>query len=125
MDNQIPAWAQTLIESNKALTKEVATLRNRVHAGSRSQQLEAAIEKASPALQRATRSTFDRMRFETDEDFAEYLAELDQLVAEDVQSRADSGLGVDAPAKAGKTSDKDVSPFMQSFLNQQKQEATE
>lgn len=124
--DEAPAWFKQHVEQQnkviETLTGKLAAFEAGQVGKTRRQQLEAKLEKASPLVKKALLSAYDRASFNTDEDFNEYLAEIEQTVAEDVQSQADAGLGNDVPAKmlgGGKLGEKEVSPMMQSFLNEQ------
>lgn len=122
-----PGWFKQYTEQQnkliESLTKELATIKAGDVAKSRRALLERKLDKASDTLKKTITSAFGRMKFETDEEFNEYLAEIEQTVTEDVQARVDAGLGLDAPAKVlggGKLGEKEVSPMMKSFLDEQK-----
>lgn len=101
--DEAPAWFKAHTEKQDKVIEALTAKLTKLEAGeatkSRSQLLAAKIEKASPTLQKTINAAFGRMSFATDEDFNEYLAEIEQTVSEDVQAQSDAGLGVDAPVK--------------------------
>lgn len=125
-----PAWFKQHVEQQNKVIETLTSKLTAFEAGqvgkSRREQLEAKLEKASAPVKRAVLAAYDRASFSNDDEFTEYLAEIEQTVAEDVQAQADAGLGNDVPAKmlgGGKIDEKEVSPMMKSFLNEQAEAA--
>jgi len=128
--DEAPAWFKQHVEQQnkviETLTGKLAAFEAGQVGKTRRQQLEAKLEKASPLVKKALLSAYERATFNTDDEFSEYLAEIEQTVTEDVQAQSDAGLGGDAPSKVlggGKIGEKEVSPLMKSFLNEQAEAA--
>src|SRR5690606_8396945 len=117
--DEAPAWFKQHVEQQnkviETLTGKLAAFEAGQVGKTRRQQLEAKLEKASPLVKKALLSAYERATFNTDDEFSEYLAEIEQTVTEDVQAQSDAGLGGDAPSKVlggGKIGEKEVSPLM-------------
>jgi hypothetical protein len=95
--DETPAWAQALIDTNKALQAEVAAIKAGNTTSSRRSTLEAKLKDAPEKFKARTLRDFDRLKLETDEDFTNYLADIEQDVADEIQAQSDAGLGGDAP----------------------------
>lgn len=129
--DEAPAWFKQHVENQnkviESLQKELSSFKSGEVGKTRRQQLESSLEKASPLVKKAIIAAFDRASFETDEEFTEYLAEVQQTVTEDVQAQSDAGLGGDAPAKilggGGKLKDDEVSPTVKAILDARDKEA--
>lgn len=129
--DEAPAWFKQHVENQnkviESLQKELSSFKSGEVGKTRRQQLESSLEKASPLVKKAIIAAFDRASFATDEEFTEYLAEVQQTVTEDVQAQSDAGLGGDAPAKilggGGKLKDDEVSPTVKAILDARDKEA--
>lgn len=125
--DEVPAWAQSLIETNKALQAELITLKTGQVSQTRRQQLEAKLKDAPEKFKARTLRDFDRLKIDSDEDFTNYLADIEQDVADEIQAAADAGLGIDAPtggSGGSKLKDDEVSPEMKLIIEQRKAEAS-
>lgn len=101
--DEAPAWFKQHVEQQnkviETLTGKLAVFEAGEATKSRKQLLEGKLEKASDTLKKTITSAFGRMTFNSDDEFNEYLAEIEQTVTEDVQAQSDAGLGVDAPVR--------------------------
>lgn len=95
--DETPAWAQALIDTNKALQAEVAAIKAGNTTSSRRSTLEAKLKDAPEKFKARVLRDFAKMNLETDEDFTDYLADIEQDVADEIQAQSDAGLGGDAP----------------------------
>ncbi|CDS94499.1 conserved hypothetical protein [Sphingobacterium sp. PM2-P1-29] len=119
--DEAPAWASALIESNKALQTELASIKQGNTTQTRRQQLETKLKDAPEKFKARALRDFDRLKIDSEEDFTSYLADVEQDVAEEVQAASDRGLGNDAPARSaggGKLKDDEVSPAMKDIIAQ-------
>jgi hypothetical protein len=124
--DDVPAWASALIESNKALQTELASIKQGNTTQTRRQQLETKLKDAPEKFKARALRDFDRLKIDSEEDFTSYLADVEQDVAEEVQAASDAGLGNDAPARSaggGKLKDDEVSPGMKEIVAQREAEA--
>lgn len=124
--DDVPSWASALIESNKALQSELASIKAGNTSQTRRQQLEAKLKDAPERFKTQTLRNFDRIKLDSDDDFTNYLAEVEQDVADEVQAVSNAGLGGDNPGRGaggGKLKDDEVSPAMKEILEQRKVEA--
>ncbi|SMG32142.1 hypothetical protein [Sphingobacterium psychroaquaticum] len=128
--DEMPAWFKAHVESQnkviETLTTTVVNLQNGNTAQSRRQQLEAKLKDAPERFKAQTLRNFDRLKLDSEDDFANYLAEVEQDVAEEVQAASDAGLGIDSPVRGaggGKLKDDEVSPAMREIVEQRKVEA--
>lgn len=106
--DDVPAWASALIESNKALQTELASIKQGNTTQTRRQQLETKLKDAPEKFKARALRDFDRLKIDSEEDFTSYLADVEQDVAEEIQADSDRGLGNDAPARSaggGKTTE--------------------
>ncbi len=98
-DEDIPAWAQALIDGNKALTEKLAALEGNKVTGDRKSQILAKLKDADEAYSTKVIRDFGRMSFADDAAFEEYLGEVESDYTGHVQTTAESQLGKDAPFK--------------------------
>lgn len=119
-----PNWAKSLIQTNKALAERLEKIEADKVVGSRSQQLSTKLAKVSDADKARITRDFGRMKFETDEEFEEYLSDIEADVATMVQADADSGAEGYVPAggsgsgsggKVKEASDKELDEVMENF----------
>lgn len=107
--NQVKTLAQGLAAVQ---TKEVATTRKDL--------LLAKLEKTPEVYKAKALKDFARMKFETQEEFDEFLADSETDAASAIQGASDAGLGGDAPPKgyvpAKGADEKEVSPAMKELI---------
>lgn len=108
-----PAWAKGLVESVETLRGEIATLKGEKVATSRKSKL-AELLKDSGSYGNRILKSFDRMKFETDEEFEDFYSEVEEDLKAYNQERADAGLatlGNPPAAGGGKGTGKEDEPF--------------
>lgn len=118
-----------LIEQNKLLFGEIASIKGEKVTNTRKEQLAAKLENAPDAFKNKILKDFGRMKFETDDEFNDYLSETETDAADFVQEQSNAGLGVDrptVPVVGLKAAEKEVSPLMKNYLETQaaKEKAT-
>jgi len=96
-DDDIPAWAQALIDGNKALTETVQGLKGEKVVGDRRSAILAKLKDADEAYSTKVLRDFGRMSFADDAAFEEYLGEVESDYNGHIQTTAESQLGKDAP----------------------------
>lgn len=89
--DEIPAWAQALIDSNKALNDQLAAIKGEKLTDSRRSKLEDLL-KGTKSFGESKLRDFRRMKFETDDDFDEFFAEVEADLKSFNQERANAGL---------------------------------
>lgn len=128
--DEAPAWFKQHVETQnkviETLTSTVANLQKGNTIQTRRQQLEAKLKDAPEKFKQRTLRDFDRLKIDSDDDFTNYLADVEQDVADEIQAASDAGLGNDSPvrgASGGKLKDDEVSPAMKEIVEQRKAEA--
>lgn len=93
--------AAAIKKANEPLLEEINSIKAGKTTESRVQQLEAALKDVAPELKQNTLKAFNRMNFESDESFSEYLTEATADATALNQTFVDSGLSSFRPAGAG------------------------
>ncbi|WP_313515168.1 hypothetical protein [Sphingobacterium sp.] len=128
--DEMPPWFKAHVENQnkiiEGLTTQLTNFQKQDTAKSRRELLEGKIKDAPEKFKSRTLRDFDRLKIESDEEFNEYLADIEQDVADEIQFAADSGLGIDSPTGGiggQKLRDDEVSPAMKQLVEQRKAEA--
>lgn len=100
-NDDVPAWAKSLIDSNKALNEKLSAFEKGKTASTRKEVLEQKLKDAPAAIKAKTLKDFDRMQFETDDDFNAYLTETETDLGVVVQEFANKGLAAHQSPIAG------------------------
>ena len=98
-----PDWAKGLLDTVETLRGEISTLKSEKTATSRKSKL-AELLKDSGSYGNRILKSFDRMSFETDEEFDDFYSEVEEDLKAYNQERADAGLANlgNPPAAGGK-----------------------
>lgn len=97
-----PEWAASLLKTVETLTNEITTLKGEKVASTRKARLEELLKDAGSYGKR-TLKNFDRMKFETDDEFDEFYSEVEEDLKAYNQERADQGLAaLGNPPAAGR-----------------------
>jgi hypothetical protein len=116
---EVPEWAKNITASLETLTKGFNQLQTEKVTGSRKDQLAKLLADAPEAYRTKALKDFGRMKFETDEEFAEFLSESETDAADYIQGESNAGLGGDAPARGTATTktaaEKEVSAEMKQY----------
>lgn len=96
-EDDIPAWAKTLIEGNKTLAETVKALKGEKEVNDRRSAVLAKLKDADESYSAKVLRDFGRMNFADDAAFEEYLADVEADYSTHVQAQAESKLGADAP----------------------------
>ncbi len=122
-DVDVPAWAKTIIESNKTLTEKLAAFENGKTADSRKTKLGKAIEKAPEKIRSRYEKDFGRMKFETDDDFDSWLTEVTTDVDAISHDFSQKGTVIKPPMGGkGAAGDETVSPIVKARADARKAE---
>jgi len=93
-DGETPAWAKSIIEGNEMMRKELAILKSADVAKTRLQSLNEKLNGCKDETFKAlTIKNFNRMKFETDDEFTEYLTDTEKDIATANQNAANLTLG--------------------------------
>lgn len=128
--DEMPGWFKAHVEGQnkiiEGLTNSLATIQKGSLIQTRRQQLEAKLEKAPERFKTRTLRDFEMLNLDSEDAFNNYLATIEQDVAEEIQASSDAGLGNDFPgnsAGGGKLKDDEVSPSMKLYVQQREAEA--
>lgn len=106
-----------LLEQNKVIMEQLQGIKNEKETQSRSDLLQAEIKETPLMFKQATEKAFNRMNFETDEAFTEYLTEIKTSAVEAIQIGKESGLAFTTPTKdVHKPNPDEVSPEMEKAI---------
>lgn len=117
-DEDMPAWAKALVTSTQALALGFEAIKGEKLINTRKEQLAKILENTPDAFKNKALKDFNRMKFETDEEFNDYLTDTQTDAADFIQDQSNTGLGGDAPARglAGKpAAEKEVSAEMKQY----------
>lgn len=89
--DEIPAWAQALIDSNKTLSDQLAAIKGEKLTDTRRSKLETLL-KGTKSFGESKLRDFRRMKFDTDDDFDEFFSEVEADLKAFNQERANAGL---------------------------------
>ena len=100
-NDNAPEWAKGMMKTIEALNGEIATLKGEKVTTSRKEKLESMLKDTGTFGTRTLKS-FSKMKFENDEEFEEFLTDVEGDLKAFNQERADSGLStMGAPPSAG------------------------
>lgn len=117
-DADMPAWAKALIQSNQTLAQSLDAIKGEKVTNDRSTQLAKILENTPEAFKNKAIKDFKRMKFETEEEFNDYLTETETDAADLVQEQSNLGLTGQKPAAGFGTKiggEKEVSPEMKQY----------
>lgn len=89
--NDAPDWAKGMMQTIEALTGKISALEGEKLTASRKSKLEALLKDAGTFGTRTLKS-FNKMKFENDEEFEEFYSEVEEDLKSYNQERADAGL---------------------------------
>ena len=99
--NEVPAWAQALIDQNKALAEKVTAIKAGSVSNHRRNKLKNKLEGTPDKFKSKILKDFERMGFEKDEDFENYLTETETDIADIKQDLSNQGLrGIGTPKES-------------------------
>jgi len=104
-EDEMPKWAEALIETNKLMQQQLQTMQAERVTNSRRESLSALVKDTGTFGKRILKN-FDRMQFDTEEDFEEFKSEVESDLAALNQERANEGLSKLGPSAAGSASTK-------------------
>lgn len=96
--DEIPAWAQAILDSNKSLKDEIAVLKGEKLTDKRKSKLEKLL-KDTGAFGTRTLKSFAKMKFDNNDEFDEFYSDVEEDLKSLNQERANAGLAkLGAPA---------------------------
>ncbi|MNY44137.1 hypothetical protein D3C86_1791390 [compost metagenome] len=101
-DTEMPAWAKALVTSTQALAKGLESIQGEKLTNTRRQQYEKALEGTSDAFKAKALKDFGKMKFETDEEFTEFLTDTETDAADFIQEVSNNGLTNQNPVRGVK-----------------------
>jgi hypothetical protein len=124
---EVPEWAKGFTTALETLSKGLTAMQTEKVTGSRKDQLAKLLAETPEAYRNKALKDFSRMKFETDEEFNDFITESETDAAEFIQGESNAGLGADARPRStavGKvTAEKEVSAEMKQYLADRAAEA--
>lgn len=100
-NDDAPEWAKGLVQTVQTLNDEIAALKGEKVTTTRKEKLESLLKDAGTFGTRTLKS-FNKMKFENDEEFEEFYSEVEEDLKSYNQERADAGLSIlGAPPASG------------------------
>lgn len=90
-NDDAPEWAKGLVQTVQTLNDEIAALKGEKVTTTRKEKLESLLKDAGTFGTRTLKS-FNKMKFENDEEFEEFYSEVEEDLKSYNQERADAGL---------------------------------
>lgn len=75
-DEKVPAWAKAIIESNKLMSQEIASMKQEKTVNNRQAQLAEVLKNAPESVRTRYEKDFSRMTFKDDDDFTGWIGEI-------------------------------------------------
>lgn len=118
-DDDVPAWAKALIDSNKALQERMTKMDEDKTSSARKAQLETVIAGLPEPIKALYVDSFDRMSFKDDDDFATWMkAKKDEV--ENVNKTVLAKTGIVTPPKVGGSGTGEVNAALKAQVEAQK-----
>jgi len=114
--NEVPEWAKAMMEQNKNLADKLAGFQGQEVNKSRLQILEGHLKDVPETFKAQKLKDFNRMSFENEESFAEYLAEFEVDVTALNQELSDKGMSSHARPFMGGANKDGVSSSVADFI---------
>lgn len=116
--NDMPEWAKQLLEQNKKLSESLQVLQGTKVHENRLAQVQKVLGQAPKWYSDTVTASFGKMKFETDEEFAEYTQVLKTQTDTTIQAIKESGIVMTPPGGATLPPAPDaVSPMFQKALD--------
>lgn len=91
--DEMPAWAKALAKQNEALKEQLSELRTGKVTDTRKLHLEAKLKDVNPKLRTRVLKSFEKMKFDSDEEFNEFVEETVADLGDFSKDDANTGLG--------------------------------
>jgi hypothetical protein len=118
VDPDMPAWAKALVTSTQALAKGLESIQGEKMANTRKQQYESKLEGIPAKVKAKALKDFAKMKFETEDEFNEWLAETESDVEEMIQEESNNGLTNQMPVRGVKVTPGKVKPATDAELDE-------
>lgn len=102
VDPEMPAWAKALVTSTQALAKGLESIQGEKVTSTRKQQYEKVLEGTSDTFKVKALKDFGKMKFETDDEFTEFLTDAETDAADFIQEASNNGLTNQTPVRGVK-----------------------
>lgn len=124
---KIPAWAQSIIDSNRSMAQELASLKQEKTTNSRQAQLAEILKNAHESVRTRYEKDFARMAFKDDDDFAGWLTEITpdiQQMTTDLTPAKPKGVGSPKGGTAQGATTEKVNPLIQARIDERAKAVT-
>jgi hypothetical protein len=118
VDPDMPAWAKALVTSTQALAKGLESIQGEKVANTRKQQYESKLEGVPAKVKAKALKDFAKMKFETEDEFNEWLAETESDVEDMIQEESNNGLTNQTPVRGVKVTPGKVKPATDAELDE-------
>lgn len=124
-NGDMPAWAKTLIDSNKALELKLASMEGEKTANTRKSVLNGILKDAPEKIRQRYEKDFARMQFNDEDDFKSWIDEVTPDIQALVTEYTAKG-GVVTRPKAGTeaSKEKEISPLLKQRIEERKAETS-
>lgn len=120
-DDEMPAWAKSLVEANEKLTNELAAIKGEKTKVTREAALSKALKGVPEAFKSRYTKDFSRLTFKDDEDFDSWISEITTEAADIAKNYGTSRFS--APKSQAKpTANEDINPFLKARIEDAKAE---
>ena len=99
--DDVPKWAKKIFEGFEGVQKKLEALETDKVTGSRRSQLDDKLKDAPEALKGVIAKNFGKMKFESDDEFSEYLADVSTQVDEFAKQMKIDGVSENGKSPAG------------------------
>ncbi|MDE6080109.1 MAG: hypothetical protein K2G35_08610 [Duncaniella sp.] len=122
---ETPAWAQAIIEQNKALSERLDAMQQEKTTNNRQQQLADILKDAPDSVRSRYEKDFGRMTFKDDDDFTSWLTELTPEVQKITADFGAKGGVVTKPLGGqGNSGNTEPNPYLKARVEERAQAAT-
>lgn len=126
-EETVPAWAQAILDSNKALNEEIAKMKGEKVASNRKSKLNTILEGAPEEFRQRYEKDFARMSFKDDEDFDGWIGDITpdvEKIKNDYQAKGGVVGRPKGGAAGGGTGTKEVNPHLKARIAEREAETT-
>lgn len=121
--DEMPAWAKTLLESNKQLQDKISAMEGEKVTTNRKAQLANVLKNAPAKIRDRYEKDFARLHFENDDDFTGWIGEITPEIESITAEFATKGGIVSRPMSGSKTGQQDgVNPIVKALYEKRAQE---
>ena len=114
--DEMPEWAKTLVESNKALSAKIAAMESEKVGNSRKAKLQDAVKGLPEAIANRYAKDFERLQFKDDADFDGWLNEVAPEMAAVAKDFAKPRFN--APKSGGAAKTEEINPMLKARIDE-------